>query len=802
MSHHRFITLLALLIATVCPPRTDACDGSRRPNCGRSVWLAKWVEAVVVHPGDLADIEVTIGLLPYATWNEHPNCAQPSSASLLLRLVCEPDNGGPPVEIGPVAVPVGVPMTPGGQPVLTGPGMTPVLGGGFALTIPAGTLPAGVNYVCDVLGEYNVTFTGGLGGAGSGTLTGVGDTQVCIVEPSPLDPSLPRLDMALLDMADTGFVACRKGDQATNWYLIQNNDDQNSVVLDFETWTNQVARTPTGGTAEDTFSISSKKKNTDNFPQAYDGKLFAGEFLSTDGIMDKSDQRIFGRLVLYPGEVELLPIKIRSHGMCANGSCSEVIAKVSGTFSDGTPAVACAGTALLVEDVPAKSPLCEYTVNLKVSPNTDGRWTRPEFDKNHMLMTHFDNIEPFGGATIATSGANLNSPWPTAIADYIRTESPTSSFRCTLDGFRLSTGFQRDRNKITVTNLPDADFSLSIPHLAKGAKGSTLNVLVDAANQSVEVLQIKNGNKPKTLFEGPLSQLVSAPPAGLSVDTGTCLELTKTGPGPAPWLAAWPGYLGGLFDASDDPANVDVHPYDQRTLQPLAWGATSDVASAAVVAPTGNIGDPIVVDWNLAALTTVTPDTEIGCLAVSNGSALNTPLPVPIVARKQATIASDAIEITVFDGALFPGAKKQKDTLTISGFIPVTEGMNLKGLTAIVDVAGTAYAMDLNKKGKGAGKGPKGDKSKATFQLKPDKIDGVVQAGPAPFTFQLKKAAFAASLKYLGVFPAGLPGEGVIVEIPIKIGLEGDGDLLFNADGVDVFVVENLPGFTIGLARE
>lgn len=758
-------------IAVLTAPPAAGCDGSRRPACGRSAWLAKWVERVVVHPGDDAVIEIKVGLLPYVTWNQHPSCAQPTSAVLALTLECVPDDGGAPIAFGPVAVPVAVPNALGVQAVLTGPAQAPVLGGPFCLELPAGLLPAGRNYLCDIRGEYSVTFSGGVGGAGSGTITGTGDTHVCIVESSPLDPTQPRLLMNRLNsMADAGFVTARKGDQALLYYLLANNDDTHAVVLDFETWSNQVARRPAGGTDEDTFAISSDKKGTDNFPQRFWSDLALNELLSVADIMQKGDKRIDRALVLGPGEVRIVEVAIRSHGMCANGSCSEVLAKVSGTFGDGTPALACAGTAFLVDDVAATSPLCEYLVTLAASADTDARWTRPEFDQDHMLRTHFDNTKPIAGTTIAVGGANLNSPWPEVFADTLRTEQAASSLRCQLDGYRLATGFQRDRNKITIVNLPATDFEFALPHVARGSTGSTLIVRYDAA---ADLLEVKLPGASKNLFQGTLAALLANPPASLLVDPATTLRVAKTGPGDAPLLGAYPGAFARLFD---DASTTAPHEYvliaDQRTLAPVAWDALSSSVALQLDALSGNAGDPLGVGFDLSALPSI-PEVACGYVAITNGAAMNSPLMVPFAARKApGNVLPGLMDVSVFSAQLHPGSKKAKDKLVVRGTLTVNEAIPLKGALVSLEFGPAAYLFQLDKQGVAS-------KKAQTLVLLSEGpgviIGGMLQPGAVDFEVVLKKQRIANLFKDLGVFPPVLPVEGKAFELLVRVRFPGFG---------------------------
>ncbi|KAA3661582.1 MAG: hypothetical protein DWQ10_04235 [Calditrichaeota bacterium] len=116
-----------------------------------------------------------------------------------------------------------MPTTPGPQN-LSGPA---------TLTIPAGTVTPGLNYTCTVVGTYSVTFTGG--SQGNGTISGTVDTEICIVEPSPINELVPHLDMSLLPVNNQPFPVCRRGDQNTLFYLIENNDPNETVTLDLTT---------------------------------------------------------------------------------------------------------------------------------------------------------------------------------------------------------------------------------------------------------------------------------------------------------------------------------------------------------------------------------------------------------------------------------------------------------------------------------------------------------------------------------------------------------------------------------------
>jgi hypothetical protein len=322
-----------------------ACNSEVFPPCGQTIYLAKFVQSTIVNPGPNAPITVSVGLLPFVSWKLVQGCAQPSAqASVSITMTCTPAGGGTPVNVGMQTQTLPMPTVPGIQSVAP-----------FTYTIPAGTLPQG-NFVCSVQGAYNVTFNNG---TGAGTITGVGDTTVCIVEPAPGDPTRLRLSLERLNLGDAGFQMCRRGDQTWNYYLAINNDPVESVTLNLESSTNQVAIRPTSNTDGSTlFAISSVEPGTDNFPQALPEDLGPNGLIPQPDPLDAVvDGRVNTTLTLPPNGLKIIPIAIRSNGMCANGSCSEVTAQVSGTFSKGgSIVIASAGTATIVQDTDPKSP--------------------------------------------------------------------------------------------------------------------------------------------------------------------------------------------------------------------------------------------------------------------------------------------------------------------------------------------------------------------------------------------------------------------------------------------------------------
>ena len=129
-----FATLIFFGLLLLPSPALQACGGTPVPPCGRAVFLAKFTPGVVVFPVGGGAINVPIGVLPFAQWNNTgapmaPICPQPTAATLSLTLTCFPSG----TVIGPQFFPVALPATPGAQPV----------GGPLNFVIPAGVFPAG-----------------------------------------------------------------------------------------------------------------------------------------------------------------------------------------------------------------------------------------------------------------------------------------------------------------------------------------------------------------------------------------------------------------------------------------------------------------------------------------------------------------------------------------------------------------------------------------------------------------------------------------------------------------------------------
>ena len=94
------------------------------------------------------------------------------------------------------------------------------------------------------------------------------------VEQAPGNPEIPRFNCKHIDFIGDGFQTCRRGDQACFAFLLENNDPFETLTVDLDAFSEQVARLPSNAGPDPVFSISSNVPDTDNFPLVFpDGSL-------------------------------------------------------------------------------------------------------------------------------------------------------------------------------------------------------------------------------------------------------------------------------------------------------------------------------------------------------------------------------------------------------------------------------------------------------------------------------------------------------------------------------------------------
>lgn len=330
--------VLVCVVLFIAPERLPvfACGGSSgsvctvtTTTCLKSLVMSKSSPGVVILPPATAvTFNIPIKLFVIIN-NPAPGCgpcmspASPTSAR--IDLAVSPLQGGPTTATGFISTAAATMTLPSASPT-----------GSFnnysvPITVPIGTATGAYK----VVGKTTVNFSDGL------SLNQSGDTVVCLVDPSPNDPSVPRLDVKLLTSPAPMMAG---GDQHTAIYRITNNDPVNSVTLTAIATAKQAATRPQGGNeTQGVFAIANAFG--DDFPIRFG----PGPCLPLPGHPYTQSPIMMTIPPLQPNSFFDVFVNIRSYGMCASGSCSESTLQVDGTFSDNSPAFACAAMALFVD---------------------------------------------------------------------------------------------------------------------------------------------------------------------------------------------------------------------------------------------------------------------------------------------------------------------------------------------------------------------------------------------------------------------------------------------------------------------
>lgn len=657
-----YLLLFALLLLFT-PKNMFACEGSLNPPCSRSIFLAKFAPATVVIPSS-GPINVPVGLLPFVTWdNTNNNCAQPSTATLTLTLNCTPVGGGTTTVVGPVNIPIQVPVTPGPQP----------LGAPAIVTIPAGTIAGTTPQVCLVVGTYSVTFSGG--SIGSGTISGTGDTEVCLVEPSPIDPTKPRLDVSFIPEDNEEYLACRRGDQGTAFFGIFNNDPNESVSLELTSEGRQIAGLPDGISIDDAVNknvraISSIVPGTDTFPAAFADELTIGELLHGDP-MQADPMKISRNIILGPGESTIIGITMRSYAMCADGSCNERNFNLIGEFSDGTPALGCGSTVFIVDEAAPKTVLCEFRDEIKVAPNVDAIWGGAIFqgENLHHANTHTignsEDLFGFEGRGNLTRGLNFNEPdWPPMSTDYMRTEYQADQVSWNVLFYAEPLQFFPLVNNYTVTGLPStvdeaSGLTNEFPLISFQTPGpDPIDILHDIQTDDISVSVAG-----ETAYSGNFADFLGdAENLGFFVDIQTCRRISKvedltdftilTDKASLPVLLRDNGNF--LLSKTNEFEKDTIYVFDQNG-NPIAWSASYRGYGVALESNAGSAGMPIVVMYNTDNVKAI-PEKNLAFIDITSPNALNSPKVVPVSIRLDTT----AVVGVTADNSLIPNNTELK----------------------------------------------------------------------------------------------------------------------------------------------
>ena len=636
-----------------------ACGGSPRPSCSQSAWLGKVVTGVVIVPPGATTADVNITLIPGAFWTVTPDgavpaCAVPIGAEIVLTVAF------PGIPVQTFTVPAPIPVSQGAQPPITTT---------ITVTLPVFTPAAGPPVVAALAGSYNLTFGGGVG---AGLVSGLGPAEICFVNPSPLDPNVPRLDMKLVTPVDTPYQLCQRGDETHSWYVICNNDPECAVELNVTATSTQIARMP-GGTAEGRFSISSPDPNTDSFFISLgDNPFLEGDILDPN---DPVNGPATTTLTIPALGVAIIKANIGIHGMCADGSCGEQLTKVEGVWIklDGStePALACAQTVIIVDNnAPAKLPLCDIIDSVRTGPGFQCAWESAFFDDDPHLSTlpgrdnlnvPLDQFITFGqdppilssltAAPIEIDGVPIVGSLPQQTEDILRVHETPHSIRYVMDCTSLTAGNQV-RNHVEIhgfENLPPGQM-FDVPFFSNGTNNiPNLDIIITIPeNLTMENPNINVAFGENQAFNGDFFELIEVGRDFIQADLGTGRSFTKLlpsaedggglllGVGPSEAVALLPnGATGPLFDVFDQ-FSGDPLPYSATSDNPLFTpdpATTLDAATLEVTLDTANIPEA--------------PGVAIGKIVVENQQTFNKQKTILVASR---TLPSPVIQDTDGDG--------------------------------------------------------------------------------------------------------------------------------------------------------
>ncbi len=340
MKYAKILTALVLIsIGLLLAPEREpafACSGSSgsvctvtTTTCLKSMVMAKSSPGVVLLPASTSVMfNIPVKLFLIAN-NPAPGCAPcpmpVSPTSARIDMVVSPLLGGPNIAIAGISTADGTMTLPGASPIGVFNNYS------VPITVPAGTARGAYK----VVGKTTVFFSDGL------SLSQSGDTVVCLVEPAPGNPSVPRLDLQRLTPS---FPMMAGGDQHTMTYRITNNDPTRTLTVTAFATGKQAAARPQGANEnQGIFAIANPFG--DDFPIAFG----PGPCLPLPGHPYSQPEIMMAIPPLAPDSFFDVFVDIRSYGMCASGSCSESTLRVEGTFSDGSAAFGCAGMAHFVD---------------------------------------------------------------------------------------------------------------------------------------------------------------------------------------------------------------------------------------------------------------------------------------------------------------------------------------------------------------------------------------------------------------------------------------------------------------------
>ncbi len=770
-----------------------ACDPEYLPICGRSAYLAKFVNQIVVNPATAVPIGVPVGLVPHVEWNNQNtlSCAQPTSHSLSLTVTCAEQGGtGTQVVIGPVNVPMQDvrPTVPGNQPVAGG---SP-----FNLVIGASVLDPTKQYRCTVVGAYTIDF-GPVGKRGAGPIIGTGDTVFYLVRPSPADATQPILYAQALGTT-AGFARGRQGDQVYHSFVVANNHLTAPVMIGTRIATKNAAGVP-GGSANEVFSIASPRPGADAFPVTFVGNLSPGRRL-TLGDPQTAVGAANGVITLGAGAITVLNVATETHGMCAKGSCNEALLELdavwkgAGVGGADLTSLGCVGFVTQVDNsVSASDALCAATDTLSVTASADVQSSRLVFDDIASIATHVGNHPRNDGMGYAyrTVGSmlaplidgNISGLFPTQHTDQLRFsagerwlpssyEFSNAAFILPMGGSNLVSSF----NTNIVRNIPATGMSLTHPQIESPAGGGIFRNEVDYGRGMHKVFQ-KVGNRDRLIFAGDAEGFFTTDKFKLNFGITRSVQLSCP-PLDFRRLATIP-YGVGYNLAENEATLTDTGGFTViNPLNPADAGSVTVESDPHIIVP-GSVQFGSSVDVRVTGGSAVPLAPEPPCWTALTVSAPNA-RPVEFYAAKRripdmtpppAALVIRSISITI---AL---DRDGNDQVTVQVEVDIEQGFDPDGVDACADVGGLDFGMRSDARGnfrptfgpfaKPAKPKPAVVKGKLAFK----KQGGTVPAQTAVLTMSASRVNLSGHL-----FDEGLRDEDLTDaprQVPVRVLFDG-----------------------------
>ena len=630
---------LSLLFLLTTVTVLVACFGSSAPpTCARTIFLAKFSPGTIGLPAAGGAFTAPVGVVPFVSWDLGTGgCAVPTAATITMTLTCTPTAGGGPFTVGPQAFVAATPTVPGQQPVP---------GGTVSVSIPAGT-PAST---CAVSGTYTVTFGGG---TNAGPLSATGDTQVCLVDPSPDNPNVPRLDLKMLTFGeDAGPVSLHQGDQTYVYFKFENNDLSHSATFNFKSEGRQVAGLPDGidlnaAYSQGVYRISNT--DADVFPSVIITDSAPLDRIPGDP-SDPDPQRLTTSITLNPGGVGVIGIAQNNYGACADGSCNERSLCAEVTMMDqagkqhSDHQEVCTGFVHVVDNTqPQQYPGFEVQDIFKAAPQADIFWSELSMrgpNGEPLEPPHFANRPPgSGNYTITTTGTDFQQSFSSPYPEFIQNQTTLPVFPSTIEYltqiFNFPNNFTPDPTQVILENINPAAGPCQIPSFS----------LLDNQQNSIEVILLEGcgPNAPVDIridgdffFAGTLQQLIENPPLGFGVYPESCRTIEFDGSSmTAPLITANPPSLAEtVLRFSPIVSNTHAFTVTNQTGDFVDYTLTIDGPNGppdgVEVNPTGTGTFEVVLDPE--ALSGDPLQTKDGWIEVDSPGALNR-VYLPIIMR-------------------------------------------------------------------------------------------------------------------------------------------------------------------------